>query len=145
MDRICPPEGFFMQKETIFKFKMLFEEQRRNLLYSNSLINENFNVQKEELIDEMDMTSTEVETSMRIRLRNREALFLKKIQDALSRIKEGTFGLCEDCGGDIDIRRLEVRPTATLCVHCKEEQERNEQIHIDGHRSKSLGTKLRIG
>jgi DnaK suppressor protein len=134
-----------VNKETIFKFKMLFEEQRRNLLYSNGFVNESFHVHKEDLIDEMDMTSTEVETSMRIRLRNREALFLKKIQEALLRIKEGTFGLCEDCGGEIDVRRLEVRPTATLCVHCKEEQERNEQIHIDGHKPKSLGTKIRIG
>lgn len=133
-----------MKTETLFKFKTLFETQRRNLLYSGNVVNEQFHYPKEDLIDDVDMTSTELETSMRMRLRNREALFLRKIEDALQRITDGTFGVCDGCENDIELRRLEARPTATLCVHCKEEQERSEQIHIDGHRSKSLGAKLRV-
>ena len=133
-----------MKTETLFKFKTLFETQRRNLLYSNHVVNEQFHYHKEDLIDDMDMTSTELETSMRMRLRNREALFLRKIDEALQRIADGVFGICESCESDIELRRLEARPTATLCVHCKEEQERQEQIHIDGHKSKSLGAKLRV-
>lgn len=129
-----------MKPEMLFKFKALFETQKRNLLYSNAIVREDFNLQKEDLKDETDLTSTEIENNMRMRLRNREALFLKKIDEALRRIAEGSFGACEDCEEDIDLRRLEARPTATLCVHCKEEQERSEHHHIDGHKPKSLGS-----
>ncbi|HLD99111.1 MAG TPA: TraR/DksA family transcriptional regulator [Bdellovibrionota bacterium] len=133
-----------MNKELTLKFKGLFEEQRRNLIYSGRVVNEDFNLNQDDLPDEADITSSELETSMRMRLRNREALFLKKIDEALRRISNGTFGECEQCGEDIDFRRLEARPTATLCVHCKEDQERREHVHIDGHKPKSLGTRVRL-
>lgn len=129
----------------IEKFKSLFEEQKRNLVYTHSVVNEDFQLKQDDLLDEVDMTSSELETSMRMRLRNREALFLKKIDEALQRIAEGVFGECMGCGEDIDVKRLEARPTATHCVHCKEEQERVERLHIDGHRHKSLGSaRLRL-
>jgi len=133
-----------MKQETITKFKKLFEDQRRNLTYTQGVINETFHLHEEDLSDEIDLTSSELETSMRMRLRNREALFLKKIDEALARIAEGTFGQCASCEEDIELRRLEARPTATLCVNCKEEEERRELLHIDGHQSKSLGRKLRL-
>jgi DnaK suppressor protein len=133
-----------MNKEMLLKFKMMFEEQRKNLVYSKEFISEDFQIRKDDLLDEVDMTSTELEQSMRIRLRNREALFLKKIDEALFRIKEGSFGVCDDCGGDIESRRLEARPTATLCVECKEQEEHREHVHIDGRRHKSLGARLRL-
>ena len=79
---------------------------------------------------------------MRMRLRNRESLLIKKIDEALVRIEEGTFGLCEACEEDIEIKRLEARPTATLCISCKEDQERMEGNTADGRRPKSLGTEL---
>lgn len=133
-----------MKPEMVFKFKTLFEQQKQNLLYSNRVVREDFHVAQDELRDEVDLTSTELETSMRMRLRNREALFLKKIEEALARIAEGTFGQCQECEEEIELRRLEARPTATLCVHCKEEQERKELLHIDGHKPKSLGAKVRF-
>ena len=133
-----------MKPETLFKFKTLFETQKHNLLYSGSVVNEQFMLKKDDMLDEVDMTSTELETSMRLRLRNREALFLRKIDEALRRISDGTYGKCQDCEEEIELRRLEARPTATHCVQCKEEQERREHVHIDGHRSKSLGAKLRL-
>lgn len=133
-----------MNRETINKFKSLFEEQKKSLVYSGSLINEEFHVQKDDMLDETDLTATEMETSMRMRLRNRETLFVKKLDEALRRIADGTFGECECCGEDIEMRRLEARPTATLCVGCKEEEERRETVHIDGRKHKSLGARLRI-
>jgi DnaK suppressor protein len=133
-----------MKTEMITKFKSLFEEQRKNLIYSQGYINEEFFVQKDDMLDDVDFTSSEMEKEMRMRLRNREALFLKKIDEALDRISDGSFGSCGECDDEIDFKRLEARPTATLCVHCKEEQERAEQIHIDGHVNKSLGKKLRL-
>jgi DnaK suppressor protein len=132
------------KSEIVLKFKTLFEEQKRNLTYSQAVLDDNFNLVKEDMLDEVDMSTTELETSMRMRLRNREALFLKKIDEALARIQDGSFGECEDCGDDIELKRLEVRPTATHCVNCKEEQERQEILHIDGHKHKSLGAKVRF-
>jgi len=133
-----------MKTEMIMKFKSMFEEQRKNLIYSQGYINEEFFVQKDDMLDDVDFTSSEMEKDMRMRLRNREALFLKKLDEALDRINGGNFGTCEQCEDEIDFKRLEARPTATLCVHCKEEQERAEMIHIDGHVNKSLGKKLRL-
>ena len=133
-----------MDYESVQKFRVLFEEERRKLIYSQNIIDETFGVAREEMADESDLTSVELETSMRMRLRSREALYLRKIMEALRRINDGDFGACEECEGDIEVRRLEARPTATLCVSCKEDQEHQEQLHIDGHRSKSLGTKLRL-
>jgi DnaK suppressor protein len=133
-----------MKKEIVQKFKALFEEQRANLTFSQRIIDSAFVVPQEDMMDEADLTSSEMEASMRMRLRNREALFAKKIDEALARITQGCFGECEDCSEDIEIKRLEARPTATLCVACKEESERREHLHIDGHKSKSLGFKLRL-
>jgi len=133
-----------MNQQVIIRFKNLFEQQRKELVFSTALINEQFHLQKDDLLDEADLTTSELETSMRLRLRSREALFVKKLDQALARIKQGTFGDCETCGEDIEIRRLEARPTATLCVGCKEDEEKREHLHIDGHKSKSFGTKLRF-
>ena len=133
-----------MKPEMIKKFKSLFEEQKKTLAHPNSMTSEEFHIQKDDMLDETDWTSMELETNMRMRLRNREALFLKKIDEALERIAQGCFGECESCDEEIELKRLEARPTATLCVHCKEEQERAEELHIDGHRHKSIGRRLRL-
>ncbi len=133
-----------MNSSLILKFRTLFEIERRNLIYSAGYLNESFDLSKDDMLDEVDMTSVELETSMRMRLRNREALYLKKIDESLRKIQEGTFGLCCECEEQIELRRLEARPTATLCVSCKEDQERLELNHIDGHKHKSLGAKLRL-
>ncbi len=133
-----------MKAEMILKFKGMFEEQRRNVLFNNSLISEDFQLTRDDMLDEADMTTTETETAMRMRLRNRETLFLKKVDEAIKRINEGCFGECESCGDDIESKRLEARPTTTMCVSCKEESEHRELLHIDGHRHKSLGVKLRL-
>jgi DnaK suppressor protein len=135
----CP-----MNRDTLIRFKALFEEQKKNLVYSTNVIDENFHIQPDDLLDDVDMTSTELETSMRMRLRNREALFAKKIDEALARIADGTFGSCEECQEEIEARRLEARPTATKCVACKEVEERMETLHIDGHRVKSIGKTIKL-
>ncbi len=133
-----------MKPDSLMKFKGLFEEQKRNLLYTHAVINDEFVLPKDETIDDADMTSVELEQSMRMRLRNREALYIKKIDEALRRIAEGSFGKCKICEEEIELKRLEARPTATHCVTCKEEQERVEQIHADGRKPKSLGQKIRL-
>ncbi len=133
-----------MNSQKMNEFKKLFEQQKQSILEAHALTAEEFKVSQDDLFDEMDLTSTELEQGMRIRLRNRQTLYLKKIDQALARIKAGSFGECMGCDEEIEIRRLEARPTTTHCVACKEEEERKEQLHIDGHRPKSMGEKLKI-
>jgi DnaK suppressor protein len=129
-----------MKKETIKKFKKIFETQRDKILFNNKVAREDFSVCADDRYDEIDQATTDIEQSMRMRLRNRETLYIKKIDEALRRIEEGTFGECDECQEDIELRRLEARPTATLCVFCKEEQERKEILTAVGREHKSLGT-----
>jgi DnaK suppressor protein len=128
-----------MNKEKLKKFKRIFEAQRQSLLFNDRIVREDFGVNSDDRYDEIDQATTDVEQSMRMRLRNRESLYIKKVDEALLRIEEGNFGECDECGEDIELRRLEARPTATLCVSCKEDQERKEAVSIYGRESKSMG------
>ncbi|MGB9715036.1 MAG: RNA polymerase-binding protein DksA [Thermodesulfovibrionales bacterium] len=75
-----------------------------------------------------DQATAETERNFMLRLRGRERRLLKKIDDAIERIESGTFGICEKCGMEIDIRRLEARPVTTLCIECKTQQEEEERL-----------------
>lgn len=69
--------------------------------------------------DPTDRASMEEEFSLELRTRDRERKLIKKIEDSLERISQDDFGYCEACGIEIGMRRLEARPTATLCIDCK--------------------------
>jgi len=69
--------------------------------------------------DPSDRASQEEEFNIELRTRDRERKLIKKIEDALERLREDEFGYCEACGIEIGLRRLEARPTATLCIDCK--------------------------
>jgi DnaK suppressor protein len=75
-----------------------------------------------------DQATAETDRNFMLRLRSREQKLLKKIEDAIDRIDNGTFGICDDCGMEIDIRRLEARPVTTLCIDCKTQQEEEERL-----------------
>jgi DnaK suppressor protein len=128
-----------LRKNIIARFKKVFEAQKKGILYNDRVIREDFTVNNDDRYDEIDQATTDVEQSMRMRLRNREILYLKKIDEALQRIEDGIFGECEVCENDIELRRLEARPTATLCVSCKEDEERKEVLTAAGRKHKSLG------
>ncbi|EIC28896.1 MULTISPECIES: RNA polymerase-binding protein DksA [Methylomicrobium] len=69
--------------------------------------------------DPNDRATQESEFSLELRTRDRERRLIKKIDEALKEIESGGYGYCESCGIEIGIRRLEARPTATLCIDCK--------------------------
>jgi len=81
--------------------------------------------------DEVDIVSVEKENQMDFRLKARNAVYLKKVRKSLQKIDDGTFGECEECGAEISYNRLMARPTADLCIHCKElqEKEENQLVH----------------
>jgi DnaK suppressor protein len=128
-----------LTKQTIRSLEKMLEEQRKEILSNGKTLRVDFNVDKDELLDEVDTASHDVEQGMKMRLGNRESLYFKKIEEALLRIQDGTFGQCLDCGQQIGAKRLEVRPTAELCIDCKEAAETKETKNAEGRRHKSLG------
>nr|WP_318654110.1 RNA polymerase-binding protein DksA [Endozoicomonas euniceicola] len=69
--------------------------------------------------DPADRASQEEEFSLELRARDRERKLIRKIDKTLTRIEEEDYGFCDSCGVEIGVRRLEARPTATLCIDCK--------------------------
>ncbi|MBW2525817.1 MAG: TraR/DksA C4-type zinc finger protein [Deltaproteobacteria bacterium] len=117
-----------MNKTQLKKFKNLLAVKRDNIIRrAQQTLSEDMTLDSNELPDEMDLASTEYLQSFTFRLRGREKTFLKKIQKALNKIDDGSFGLCEACESPISLKRLEARPETTLCIKCKEEQEREER------------------
>jgi DnaK suppressor protein len=84
--------------------------------------------QPENLPDTSDQASAEADQFFLLRLREREQKLLKKIDEALDRIANNTYGICERCGGEIGYKRLKARPVTTLCIDCKTKQEEEEKI-----------------
>lgn len=110
------------------KFKTLLTEKRDEIIKkAKQTLEEDMSLDSNDLPDEMDLASSEYLQSFTFRLRGREKSFLDKIERALKKIEEGTFGTCEECEEEISVKRLEARPETTLCIRCKEDQERKEK------------------
>lgn len=80
---------------------------------------------KVQFADPTDRASLETDRGFVLRLRDRDRRLINKIEQALRRIDEGTFGICDECGDPIGEARLKARPVTTLCIECKEEAEQN--------------------
>ena len=81
--------------------------------------------------DDLDNAVADNNAALATKLFARQNAYLKRIEESLKKIEQGTYGLCESCGDNINYKRLLARPTALLCVSCKEEQEREEQKEKD--------------
>jgi len=79
-----------------------------------------------------DQATAEADRNFMLRLRDRERMLLKKIEETIERIENGPYGVCEECGNEIGIKRLEARPVTTLCIDCKTRQEEEERIAEGG-------------
>jgi DnaK suppressor protein len=105
------------------------EEKQRILNNSKNALQNELALSPDDLPDETDLAASEVNQNLVFKLRDRERQLLSKIDEAMARIEEGTFGTCMDCEENIEIRRLEARPVSTLCIACKERQEHKEKIY----------------
>lgn len=81
--------------------------------------------------DFADRASTETDRAIELRARDRERKLINKIEEALLRIDDGSYGYCEETGEPIGLLRLEARPIATLCLEAQERHERDERTHRD--------------
>lgn len=79
-----------------------------------------------------DQATAEADRNFMLRLRDRERMLLKKIEETIERIDNGPYGICEECENEIGIKRLEARPVTTLCIDCKTRQEEEERIAEGG-------------
>jgi DnaK suppressor protein len=113
----------------MLSIKKKLEKQRGDLLSeAEQTLSAKITTEKESYPDPTDQAVAELDSSFTLRLRGREQKLLKKIDEALARIEDGTYGICETCGNQINIKRLEARPVTTLCIDCKTMQEEEEKI-----------------
>lgn len=113
---------YFRQRLLRWKDEIL-REARETLLH---LQNENENHP-----DLADRASSETDRSIELRARDRQRKLISKIDAAVARIEDGTYGYCEETGEPISLRRLEARPIATLSIDAQERHERKEKVHRD--------------
>jgi DnaK suppressor protein len=123
-------EATSLKKKDLKRFKEILLGKKAELLRNaQKTLTEDMTLDADDLPDEMDLASSEYLQSFTFRLRGREKTFLKKIDHALKKIEDGNFGVCEECEEPISLKRLEARPETTLCIRCKEDQERIEKAY----------------
>ncbi len=110
------------------KFKKILDGRLGELLTEANKTVTGMTSQKENLPDPADRASLESDRNFTLRIRDRERKLIGKIKEALDRIDQGTYGICEECGEDISEARLKARPVTTLCIDCKKRQEVDEKV-----------------
>ncbi|MBD64139.1 MAG: conjugal transfer protein TraR [Halobacteriovoraceae bacterium] len=120
----------------------ILSEKERILNAFDEAGEERFHLSTEDRLDEVDQATSEYERSQMLRFRNRDLFYVKKLNKALEKIASEEYGVCEDCDSTIKFERLMARPTAELCISCKDEAEREEQANFVTRQSKSMGKKI---
>jgi DnaK suppressor protein len=117
----------YMNPRQLAHFRKMLEEMKRDL--SQDIDRTVHTMQDEATIfaDPNDRASQESDMSLELRNRDRERKLIKKIDETIARIDAGEYGCCDSCGVEIGLKRLEARPTATLCIDCKTLDEMRER------------------
>ncbi|RTZ61331.1 MAG: RNA polymerase-binding protein DksA [Gammaproteobacteria bacterium] len=117
----------YLSPQQLEELKELLLKRREEVLnrIRNFVEGDTFKVSNE-VRDEIDTADLEMEREKLLRLRERETKYLHKIEYALRKIEEGTYGICENCGGPIGYERLKARPVAIYCINCKIKLEAEE-------------------
>ena len=118
-----------MNQEKLLYFKGLLEGRLRVLLEeAGKTMTDMVEDKKEGFPDPTDRASLESDRNFMLRIKDRERKLITKVKEALDRIEDGTFGICESCGRPISEKRLMVRPVTTQCIECKTEEEQKERV-----------------
>ncbi len=110
------------------KFRKILLDRLNELLKEATKTMSEMSSDTENFPDPTDRAALESDRNFELRIRDRERKLIKKIKDALQRIEDGTYGICEQCGEEISEERLMARPVTTLCIKCKEKQEKEEKL-----------------
>lgn len=123
-----PAEGEeYMNERQKDHFRALLQAWRRDLMEEVDRTVHHMKDEAATFPDPNDRASQESDFSLELRTRDRERKLIKKIDEALGKLNTDDYGYCANCGVAIGIRRLEVRPTATLCIDCKTRDEMREK------------------
>ena len=116
-------KAYFMQELTKWKNEII--KSNSQALYSSDLVD---NISSPDVVDQ---ASSYTEKNVEMRTVNRQIKLVSKIDAALKRLRDGTYGFCEETGEPIGLKRLIARPIATLCIAAQEKHEREEKIHVE--------------
>ncbi|MCU0579806.1 MAG: RNA polymerase-binding protein DksA [Desulfobacterota bacterium] len=116
-----------MNAKKMNQFKKLLNEQMKTLIQEAQKTVTGMTDGKENFPDPTDRATLECDRNFMLRIRGRERKLILKIEEALERIENGSFGICESCGDEIGEERLKARPVTTLCIECKKKEEALEK------------------
>jgi DnaK suppressor protein len=117
-----------LKQEKMETYKALLQQKINELLSEAGKTVTEMTNGKENYPDPNDRASLESDRNFELRIRDRERKLIMKMQEAIKRIEDGVFGICEVCGGPISEKRLIARPVTTLCIDCKTKQEKMEKL-----------------
>ena len=123
-------EKYMCSKQKVF-FKKKLLDWKNEIIKSNSkvlFVNDDQEISSPDIVDQ---ASSQTEKSIEMRTINRQRKLLTKIDKAIKRIDDDTYGYCEETGEPIGIKRLIARPIATLSIEAQEKHEKNEKIYAD--------------
>src|SRR5512146_1160867 len=121
----------FMNERQLEYFKQKLLDWKEDILRESRETVTHLQKETENHPDLADRASSETDRALELRTRDRQRKLISKIDDALRRIEEGTYGYCEETGEPIGVARLEARPIATLSLEAQERHERRERVHRD--------------
>jgi DnaK suppressor protein len=116
-----------VEKERLEFFRELLNERLKTILEEAEKTVKGMTNDRDSFPDPTDRANLETDRNFLLRIRDRERKLIGKIKEALARIDDGSFGICEECGADISEERLKARPVTTLCIDCKTKAEEEEK------------------
>jgi DnaK suppressor protein len=131
-----------LNKSQVLALVEAIRREEQEIIYGEKVIKGELQTSQEDLMDEADLASSDIEQGMKMRMANRENFKVKRLHRALDKIKDGSYGECEGCSSDIGYARLSARTIADLCIACKEDEERKENLSAVGRKPKSMGQSL---
>jgi DnaK suppressor protein len=117
-----------MKPDKLAFFRFMLTQKINELLDEAEKTVSEMTNEKVNFPDPTDRASLESDRNFELRIRDRERKLIAKMQEAIKRIDDGTFGVCEACSGPISEKRLMARPVTTLCIECKTKQEKLEKL-----------------
>ena len=117
-----------MDTDKLEYFRGVLQEEMQSLLDEAGKTVSEMTADNTNFPDPNDRATQESDRTFELRIRDRERRLINKIREALERIEDGTFGICDTCGEEISDGRLKARPVTTMCIDCKIEDERKEKI-----------------
>lgn len=121
----------FMNEDQRAYFRRKLLDWKEDILRESRSTIANLQEENKLQADAADRASSETDRSLELRTRDRQRKLIAKIDAALGRIEDGTYGYCEETGEPIGLRRLDARPIATLSIEAQEAHERREKVHRD--------------